>query len=120
METPTTLRGEIRKVLAESKDPLTRVEIFAKCKFCADEKTLSTVLSQLLTAGDIKKAGELERIGARTLALYTIAGGGLARIATTPKFGEHKSSSEQIGEAMQRLDAALRNWRRPQPKEART
>ena len=40
METQTTLRGEIRKVLAESKDPLTRVEIFAKCKFCADEKTL--------------------------------------------------------------------------------
>ena len=86
METPTTLRGEIRKVLAESKDPLTRVEIFAKCKFCADEKTLSTVLSQLLTAGDIKKSGELERIGARTLALYAIAGGGIAR-AKKPRAG---------------------------------
>jgi hypothetical protein len=42
-----------------------------------------------------------------------------AVFVTTPKFGEHKSSPEQIGEAMQRLDAVLRHWRRPQPKEAR-
>ena len=79
METPTTLREEIRQLLAGSKEPLTRPEIFQKCKLAGDEATLSTVLSQLCVAGDIKKAGERERLGARSLALYTRtvhAGGG--------------------------------------------
>jgi hypothetical protein len=71
MTAPTTLREEIRQTLAASKDPLTRPEIFEKCKLAGDEAALSTVLSQLCNAGDIKKAGERERVGARALALYT-------------------------------------------------
>jgi hypothetical protein len=72
MDAPTTLREEIRQLLASS-EPLTRGEIYEKCKLAGDEATLSTVLSQLCTAGDIKKAGERERVGARALALYTRA-----------------------------------------------
>lgn len=75
MEKPTTTRETIRQILAASKDPLTRIEIYAQCKDVADEATLSTVLSQLCVAGDIKKVGELERIGGRALALYAIANG---------------------------------------------
>lgn len=70
MEAPTTLREEIRQLLAGSES-LTRPEIYERCKLAGDETTLSTVLSQLCSAGDIKKAGERERVGARALALYT-------------------------------------------------
>src|SRR6266581_3139008 len=67
----TTLRDEIRETLAGSKEPLTRPEIFEKCKFAGDENALSTVLSQLCIDGSIKKVGERERIGGRALALYS-------------------------------------------------
>ena len=71
----TTLRDEIRETLAGSKEPLTRPEIFEKCKFAGDENALSTVLSQLCNDGSIKKVGERERIGGRALALYGVGGG---------------------------------------------
>ncbi len=70
MAAPTTLREEIRQLLAGSDGPLTRPEIFAKCKLAADEKTLSVTISQLLAKGDIRRAGERERLGSQPLALY--------------------------------------------------
>ncbi len=75
METATTLRDEIRQLLASSTEPLARPEIFDKCKFAGNEATLSTVLSQLCNDGSIKKVGERERIGGRALALYGVGGG---------------------------------------------
>jgi hypothetical protein len=71
MNAPTTLREEIRQTLAASKEPMTRDEIFQKCKFAPDEKALAQAILQLCVIGDIKKAGERERIGARALPLYT-------------------------------------------------
>ncbi len=84
METPTTLREEIRQLLAASTVPMTRSEIFKKCRLPCDESTLSTVLSQLCAAGDIKNAGKRETIGERAQLLFTrrihesagISGGG--------------------------------------------
>jgi hypothetical protein len=70
MTAPTTLREEIRQILEASSEPLTNVEIFEKCKFAGDERSLAQALYQLTVAGDIKKAGERERVGARALALY--------------------------------------------------
>jgi len=70
MTAPTTLREEIRQVLEASSEPLTHVEIFQKCKFAVDERALGRALYQLTVAGDIKKAGERERVGARPLELY--------------------------------------------------
>src|SRR6266581_870760 len=81
----TTLRDEIRETLAGSKEPLTRPEIFEKCKFAGDENALSTVLSQLCNDGSIKKVGERERIGGRALALYSAGEARAARGGVTKK-----------------------------------
>ena len=74
METPTTLRGEIRQILAQSKDPMTHIEIMAKSKFAGDDKALAQALYQMKCAGEIRKAGKLQSAKGRALALYAIAG----------------------------------------------
>jgi len=72
-------------------------------------RTVQNVLFLLTERGELARS-YVKRNRRKNAAVFVM----------TPKFGEHKSSPEQIGEAMQRLDAALRNWRRQQPKEART
>ena len=76
MTAPTTQRDEVRQLLAASSEPLTRPAIFASCKLVLDENALSTVLCQLVKAGDIKRVGERAREKGAPLALYAIGSGG--------------------------------------------
>lgn len=76
MTAPTTQRDEVRQLLAASLKPLTRPEIFDQCKLVGDQQALSTVLCQLVQAGDIKVVGEREREKGLPLKLYVAGSGG--------------------------------------------
>ena len=81
MTQPTTQRDEIRQLLAGSSDPLTRPEIFERCKLVGDERTLSTILSQLVTSGEIRRVGARARDKGVALALYAAGSAKPARAA---------------------------------------
>lgn len=118
MNAPTTLREEIRQTLAASKEPMTRDEIFQKCKFAPDEKALAQAILQLCVIGDIRKAGERERIGARSLPLYSrrvhvsdavASGGGRvnAKKKPGPKPGKKKARKPYKKRAAPKRSATL-------------
>lgn len=65
-----TARGEVEAILRGGGVALTSPEIFEKCKLVGDRKELSTILSQLTTAGRVNRVGEREQDKGMPLALY--------------------------------------------------
>lgn len=97
MTAPTTQRDQVRQLLAATSEPLTRPEIFAACKLVLDEKALSTVLCQLVKAGDIKVAGERARDKGGPLKLYAQGSGGDASAPTGAGRGKRKGGKRSKG-----------------------
>jgi hypothetical protein len=103
------LHAAIRRVIPLCESPFDGRAVLAKLTgHQVDARTVQNVLLGLTERGELARS-YVKRYRRKNAAVF----------ATTPKFGEHRSSPEALGEAMQRLDAALRNWKRPQPKEAR-
>lgn len=81
MEGETSITGEILAVLASSNGPLTRPEIYERCKLVTDQKRLSVTLSTLVKDGRLQHAGKRERENGVPLLCYERVMDGAARIA---------------------------------------
>ena len=105
------LSADIRRAIPLCEEPFDARAVLDKLSVRdgTTVRTVQNVLHKFANRGELARS--LVKRGRRKNA---------AVFETTVQFGEIRSSADEIGAAMQRLDAVVRAWKRNSPKEIRT